>query len=130
MPDRPLSPHVWLYKFKYTLFSSILNRITGCVVTAGLLVLAYWLMALTQGKEAYAHAEMVLALPPFKLLYAGLTFAIVYHFVAGIRHLIWDTGTGLERRQSQKSAWFVGITSVVITLIILAVAYARATGPV
>jgi len=119
MPDRPLSPHVWLYKFKYTLFSSILNRVTGCVVTAGLLVLAYWLMALAQGRDAFLRSQMVLGHPFFKLVFAALAFTVSYHFVAGIRHLVWDTGRGLERRQSQISAWLVGIVSVLLTLVLI-----------
>jgi succinate dehydrogenase / fumarate reductase cytochrome b subunit len=119
MPDRPLSPHIWVYKFKYTLLSSILNRITGCVLTGGLLVLVYWLMALADGPEAYARAVVVLSHPFFKLVFAALTFTVVYHFLAGIRHLIWDTGHALERRQSQRSAWFIGVVSVVITLAII-----------
>jgi succinate dehydrogenase / fumarate reductase cytochrome b subunit len=125
MPDRPLSPHVWLYKFKYTLFSSILNRATGCVITAGLLALVYWLMALAQGPQAYARAEVVLSHPIFKLLFVALTFAVAYHFTAGIRHLVWDTGRGLERRQSQKSAWLVGVVSVLLTIAIIGCVYSR-----
>jgi succinate dehydrogenase / fumarate reductase, cytochrome b subunit len=116
MPDRPLSPHVWLYKFKYTLFTSILNRATGCALTAGLLVLMYWLMALASGAEAYANALGVLSHPIFKLLFIALTFTFAYHLVAGIRHLVWDTGRGLERRQSQTSAWVVGVVAVILTV--------------
>lgn len=129
MPDRPLSPHVWLYKFKYTLVSSFLNRITGCVLTAGLLVLVYWLMALASGPHAYATAVVALSHPLFKLLLAGLTFAFAYHLVAGIRHLIWDTGHGLERRQSQKSAWFIGAVSVLLTAALIAWACSRMGAP-
>lgn len=125
MPDRPLSPHVWLYKFKYTLFSSILNRITGCVITAGLLVLVYWLMALAQGPRAYARAEVVLSQPLFKLVFIALTFTIAYHFTAGIRHLVWDTGRGLEKGQSQKSAWLVGIVAVLLTFAIVGWVWSR-----
>src|SRR5688572_21519702 len=116
MPDRPLSPHVWLYKFKYTLFTSILNRATGCALTVGLLVLVYWLMALASGAEAYASALEVLSHPIFKVLFIALTFTFAYHLVAGIRHLVWDTGRGLERRQSQTSAWVVGVVAVVLTV--------------
>jgi succinate dehydrogenase / fumarate reductase cytochrome b subunit len=129
MPDRPLSPHVWLYKFKYTLVSSFLNRITGCVLTAGLLVLVYWLMALASGPHAYATAVVALSHPLFKLLLAGLTFAFAYHLVAGIRHLIWDTGHGLERRQSRKSAWFIGAVSVLLTAALIAWACSRMGAP-
>lgn len=125
MPDRPLSPHLSVYRFKYTLLSSILNRATGLVLTAGLLVLAYWLMALYQGPESYARAVGVLSSGIFKLLYAGLLFSFAYHLVGGIRHLIWDTGRGLERSQSQKSAWAVGIISVLLTLALLYVTFAQ-----
>jgi len=125
MPDRPLSPHLSVYRFKYTLVTSILNRATGLVLTAGLLVLAYWLMALHQGPESYARAVGVLSSPIFKLLYVGLLFSFAYHLVAGIRHLIWDTGRGLERSQSQKSAWAVGIISVLLTLALLFVTFAQ-----
>ncbi len=76
MPDRPLSPHLGVYKFKYTLLSSITNRITGCALSAGLLVLAYWLTALASGAEAYDKALMVLSHPFFKLIFAGFAFSV------------------------------------------------------
>ena len=129
MPDRPLSPHVWVYKFKYTLLSSIVNRITGLALTAGLLVLVYWLMALASGAEAYAKAVVVLSHPLFKLIFAGLTFTFAFHLVAGIRHLVWDTGRGLEKRQSQRSAWLVGVVSVLLTAGLIAWAYSRMGHP-
>jgi succinate dehydrogenase / fumarate reductase, cytochrome b subunit len=119
MPDRPLSPHLSVYKFKYTFMSSFTNRATGCALTAALLVLAYWLMALANGAEAYDRAVMVLSHPVFKLIFAGFAFCFAYHLVAGIRHLVWDTGRGLEKRQSQTSAWFVGAVSVVLTLVLI-----------
>lgn len=120
MPDRPLSPHLSVYKFKYTLLSSITNRATGGALAVGLLVLAYWLMALANGPEAYDRAVVVLSHPIFKLIFAGLAFCFAYHFVAGIRHLVWDTGRGMEKRQSQSSAWLVGIVALVLTLVLIA----------
>lgn len=129
MPDRPLSPHLGVYKFKYTLVSSIVNRGTGLALAAGLLILAYWLMALADGAESYDRAVVVLSHPVFKLIFAGILFCFTYHFVAGIRHLVWDTGRGLERRQSQRSAWLVGILSVVITLLLIVWALSRMGTP-
>lgn len=126
MPDRPLSPHLGVYKFKYTLMSSILNRITGCALAAGLLVLAFWLMALASGPESYARSQVVLSHPLLKLIYAGLAFTFSYHLIAGIRHLIWDTGRGLEKRQSQQSAWLVGALSILFTVALLAWMYCGA----
>ena len=116
MPDRPLSPHAGVYKFKYTIVSSFLNRLTGIAFTFGLIPLVYWLMALASGPQAYTEAAVVLSSPVFKLIYIGLLFSFSYHLVAGIRHLVWDTGRGLEKRQSQQSAWLVIIVAVVLTV--------------
>jgi succinate dehydrogenase / fumarate reductase cytochrome b subunit len=60
----------------------------------------------------------VLALPIAKLVYAALILAFCYHLVAGIRHLVWDTGHGLERAQSQRSAWLVVAASVILMLVV------------
>jgi succinate dehydrogenase / fumarate reductase, cytochrome b subunit len=120
MPQRPLSPHLTVYRmFRYTLFTSFANRVTGVVLSIGLLVLVYWLMAVASGAGAYARAIYVLSLPVFKLLYAALLLAFSYHLVAGTRHLIWDTGRGLERAQSKRSAWIVGAVSVLVMIVVL-----------
>ncbi|HEY1284166.1 MAG TPA: succinate dehydrogenase, cytochrome b556 subunit [Steroidobacteraceae bacterium] len=125
MADRPMSPHLSLYRLKYTLVSSILNRFTGGALTGGLLILLYWLIALSQGPEAYAKAYVVLSNWFFKLVFVGLLFSFSYHLAAGIRHLVWDTGRGLERSTSQKSAWFVGAVSVLLTVLLVAWASSR-----
>jgi succinate dehydrogenase / fumarate reductase cytochrome b subunit len=119
MPDRPLSPHLSVYRWKYTLVSSITNRGTGLALTAGLLLLLYWIMAILGGPETYARAEGVLGHPIFKVILSGLLFAFSYHLIAGIRHLIWDSGRGLEKRQSQTSAWLVGTLSVILTVALI-----------
>jgi succinate dehydrogenase / fumarate reductase, cytochrome b subunit len=119
MPDRPVSPHLSVYKFKYTLLSSIVNRFTGLGLSFGFLVLLYWIMALFRGPESYAQAEVVLAHPIFKVVFSGFIFAFSYHLIAGVRHLVWDTGRGMERSQSQKSAWAVGILSVLVSLALI-----------
>lgn len=115
MPDRPLSPHAGVYKFKYTIVSSFLNRLTGIAFSLGLIPFAYWLMAIASGPAAYNEAAVVLSSSLFKLIYVGLAFSFSYHLVAGIRHLIWDTGRGLEKRQSQQSAWLVIIVALILT---------------
>ena len=119
MPTRPLSPHLSVYRMsRYTLVTSIANRFTGVVLSAGLLLLVYWLIAIAGGARSYASAARVLALPLAKLVYAALIISFSYHLVAGLRHLVWDTGHGLERAQSHKSAWLVGAVSLVLMLII------------
>ena len=119
MPDRPLSPHAGVYKFKYTIVSSFLNRLTGIALSFGLIPLVIWLMALANGPKAYDETVVLLANPFFKLIYVGLTFSFCYHLVAGIRHLVWDTGRGLEKRQSQTSAWVVIGVAVVLTVVLV-----------
>jgi succinate dehydrogenase / fumarate reductase, cytochrome b subunit len=118
MPPRPLSPHLSVYKFKYTLMTSILNRFTGVGLSVGLLLLVYWLMAVASGAHAQARAARVLSLPLMKLVYAALIIAFCYHLSAGIRHLVWDTGRGLERAQAQRSAWLVVGVSLALMLLV------------
>jgi succinate dehydrogenase / fumarate reductase cytochrome b subunit len=119
MPTRPLSPHLSVYRmYRYTLVTSFANRFTGVALSVGLLLLVYWLVAIAGGARSYARAAQLLALPLAKLLYAALIVAFSYHLVAGLRHLVWDTGRGLERAQSQKSAWLVVVVSIVLMLFI------------
>jgi succinate dehydrogenase / fumarate reductase cytochrome b subunit len=119
MPPRPLSPHLGVYKFMYTMSLSILHRITGMVATLGFLLFTWWLMALASGHDAYARAMRLFDTPVVKLLLAGFTFAFVYHFCNGIRHLVWDTGRGLERAQARRSGAVVIIAAVLLTGLIL-----------
>lgn len=119
MRERPLSPHLSVYKMtRYTLATSIFNRITGVILSVGLLVLIYWLMAIASGPRSYAKAVEILSAGIFKLVYAGLLVAFCYHLVAGIRHLIWDTGRGLEREQAKRSAGIVVAVSIALILIL------------
>ena len=98
MQTRPLSPHLSVYRmYRYSLATSNANRFTGVALSAGLLLLVYWLMAVAGGARSYARATRVLSLPLAKLVYAALIVAFCYHLVAGLRHLVWDTGHALER---------------------------------
>jgi succinate dehydrogenase / fumarate reductase, cytochrome b subunit len=75
-------------------------------------------VAVARGAGAQLRAQRVLGLPFMQLLYAALVFAFCYHLVAGIRHLVWDTGRCMERAQSQRSARLVVIVSVLLTLLV------------
>jgi len=115
MTERPLSPHLSVYRmYRYSLLTSITNRATGVVLSAGLILLVYWLVAVASGPAAYRAARQVLSLGVLKAVYVLLLAAFSYHLIAGIRHLVWDTGHGLERTQSQRSAWLVGIASFLL----------------
>jgi succinate dehydrogenase cytochrome b subunit len=103
---------------RYTLATSIFNRITGLILSVGLILLVYWLMAVAGGTRAYENAHGILSAGIFKLVYAGLLVAFCYHLVAGIRHLVWDTGRGLERAQSKRSAAIVVTVSIALMLVL------------
>ena len=129
MNQRPLSPHLGVYKFMYTMALSIMHRITGGAASVGLLVFVWWLMALASGPGAYATAMQVLSSPVAKLLLVGFTFSFVYHFCNGIRHLIWDTGRGLERAQARRSAAAVIVASLLLTALVLWLGCAALAAP-
>jgi succinate dehydrogenase / fumarate reductase cytochrome b subunit len=119
MSQRPLSPHLGVYKFMYTMSLSILHRITGCVATVGFIAFVWWLMALASGAEAYSTAMRCLGSPLGKLLLVGFTFSFIYHFCNGIRHLVWDTGRGLERAQARRSGAVVVLAALILTAIVV-----------
>lgn len=99
---------------RYTLLTSVLNRATGLVLALGLIALVYWLMAVAAGPLAYARAEALLGLGVFKIVWLALLAALSYHLCAGLRHLVWDSGRGLERAHSRASAYLVLIASAVL----------------
>ena len=103
---------------RYTLATSIFNRLTGLGLSVGLVLLVYWLMGVAGGAGPQARAERLLSLALMKVVYAAFIIAFCYHLVAGIRHLVWDTGRGLERAQSQRSAWLVVAASIALTLLV------------
>lgn len=113
--ERPLSPHLQVYRWQYTMTLSILHRITGCAMSAGLLLFVYWLIALAEGPESYARAEQLFAHPLIKLVLAGLSFCFFYHLMNGVRHLVWDTGHGLERKSARRSGWVAFLAAVICT---------------
>lgn len=119
MNQRPLSPHLGVYKFMYTMSLSILHRITGIAATFGFLALVWWLMALASGPDSYAQAMRLLSTWVAKLLLVGFTFSFIYHFCNGIRHLVWDTGRGLERVQARRSGMLVIVTAVLLTALVI-----------
>lgn len=115
--ERPLSPHLQVYRPQITMVLSILHRGTGLMLSLGLLVLVYWLLSLAGGPSAYARAQGVLGSVWLKLCYAGWAFCFFYHFANGIRHLAWDLGYGFERSQISTSGWIVVAVTAAATLI-------------
>lgn len=119
MPPRPLSPHLFIYRFAYTMASSIFHRATGLVLSAGLLLLVGWLLALASGPEAHAQFDAFAMSWPIQIVLGGLVVSFCYHFANGIRHLFWDIGRGLERREARRSARLVVIATVLASAALL-----------
>lgn len=115
--NRPLSPHLQVYKPQITSVLSILHRLTGIGLAAGAVVLVYWLNAAAYGPGAFEYAQGLLATWFGKLLLLGWTWALFYHLCNGIRHMYWDAGRGLELKQVHITGWLVVVASLGFTLI-------------
>ena len=113
--DRPLSPHISIYRWPITMVSSILHRATGIAMAAGFIVLVGWLFDAASGPDVYAKFLGVMDSTLGCVLLVGWSYAFFYHLSNGIRHLVWDTGRGLEIGQATASAWFVIVASIVLT---------------
>ena len=114
-PDRPLSPHLSIYRWPITMALSILHRATGIANAVGLLVLAAWLIQAAGGEESYAAFISVMGSPLGLLLLAGFSFSFFYHLCNGIRHLFWDAGRGFEKHQANTSSYIVIAAALVLT---------------
>ena len=114
MARRPLSPHLSVYRFAYTMALSILHRATGLALSLGLLLLVGWLAALATGPECYEAFTRFAASLPVRLLIAAGILSFSFHLANGIRHLFWDLGLGLERAEARRSAAIV--VGVVVVL--------------
>jgi succinate dehydrogenase / fumarate reductase cytochrome b subunit len=113
--DRPLSPHLSIYRWPVTMASSILHRATGLAMAVGFVLFVVWLFDTASGPEAYAVFVGAMNSTIGKLLLIGWSWAFFYHLSNGIRHLVWDAGYGFEKEQANRSAWFVIAASVVLT---------------
>lgn len=113
--ERPLSPHLQVYRWQITMTMSILHRASGVILTVGAFALAWWLLAVAAGGDRYVHAAACLASPLGKLVLFGFSLALVYHLLNGIRHLAWDAGMGFEIPEVYRSGWTVAVLTVVFT---------------
>jgi succinate dehydrogenase / fumarate reductase cytochrome b subunit len=116
--QRPLSPHLQIYKPQFTSVTSILNRITGVALAMGLFVIAWGLIALATGEEAFAVFQNLASSVFGHIVLFGWTMAFFYHMCGGIRHLIMDTGAMMDLKGAYKSACFVYAGTVILTLIV------------
>ena len=115
--NRPLSPNIQIYRPQLTSVLSIVNRITGVVLSSCAVVLVVWLFAAATGPQAYAAVQGVIASRIGQIVLFGCTFAFFMHFCGGIRHLVWDAGYGFALRSIYVSGWAVVATSLALTVV-------------
>jgi succinate dehydrogenase / fumarate reductase cytochrome b subunit len=123
---RPLSPHLTIYRPPVTMTTSIIHRITGGALYVGTLLVAWWLIAAATSERQFDIVNAVFGSWIGRLVLLGYTWALMQHLLGGIRHLIWDTGAGLEKHDASKIAWATVIGSIVLTVLVwIAGLYAR-----
>lgn len=115
---RPLSPHLSVYKPTITMTMSIVHRITGVALYFGTLLVIWWLVAAATGAAYFDFVSWLFGTFLGRLVLFGYTWVLVHHMAGGIRHLIWDTGAGMEKQTASKIAWATLIVSVSVTVLI------------
>lgn len=114
---RPLSPHLQVYRIQVTSVSSILTRITGSAMMVGVILGVWWLLAAATSDAYFARADAVATSWFGDLVFTGSLWAVWYHYLAGLRHLYFDAGKGLDIPTAEKLGWVCIIGSVVLTVI-------------
>lgn len=114
---RPLSPHLTIYRPQVTSISSILTRITGVSLLLGGLLVVSWFMAASISEAKFALVDGIMTSWFGDLVMTGSLWALWYHMLAGVRHLIWDTGWGLEIEMVERLGWGVIFGSVLLTIL-------------
>ena len=121
--QRPLSPHLQIYRPMLTMMMSIVHRMTGAALYFGTLLLIWWLVALASGPEYFAYVQDIAGSFLGRLVLFGYTWALIHHAIGGIRHLIWDTGRGFDLERVEWMARLNLAGSVVITIVIWVIGY-------
>src|SRR3954465_3582324 len=119
--SRPLSPHLTIWRWRPHMLVSILHRMSGAALSiAGLAVLAWWLMAIADGPEAYAEFAKAASNPVGWVVLIGLTWSFFQHLLSGVRHLAMDTGAAFELTTNKRFAILTIVGSVLLTAVLWA----------
>ncbi len=116
--ERPLSPHLSVWRWHITMASSIFHRATGFALYVGALLAAGWAVSLASGPVAYGRYMSLLGSIPGKVVMFGLTLSIFFHLANGIRHLVWDSGKGFDLKLADATATAAIVFSIVATVLI------------
>jgi succinate dehydrogenase / fumarate reductase, cytochrome b subunit len=127
-PNRPLSPHLQIYRPQLTSVLSILHRLTGIALSAGMLLVVWLVVTLHQGHGHYWVFQDFIGSFIGRLLLFGWTWAVFFHLLNGVRHLAWDAGLGFELKTVYASGWAVVIGSVILTVAVWIAGFAVLLG--
>jgi succinate dehydrogenase / fumarate reductase, cytochrome b subunit len=123
-PSRPLSPHLQIYRWTWTMAMSVLHRVTGTALYAGTVLLAAWLVAAASGQASFDTGQWIAGSWIGRLVLFGYTFALMHHMFGGLRHFIWDMGRGYDASQRLNLAKATLFLSAPATVLIWIIAYA------
>jgi succinate dehydrogenase / fumarate reductase cytochrome b subunit len=115
--ERPLSPHLSIYRWPITMTLSILHRVTGVALSIGFVLLAAWLLSAAAGADAHDRFAELMQSAGGRVVLTLLSLAFFYHLANGVRHLIWDLGYGFEIREANASSWVVIVSAILLTLL-------------
>lgn len=119
---RPLSPHLTIYRWPVTMMTSITHRATGMALSLGAVILAWWLVSISNGLDGGYQTFMALAASPFGMLVLfGITWSLAYHFFSGLRHLAWDLGYGFDKKVAERNSVIVFALSFLAAIAIFAI---------
>ena len=119
--ERPLSPHLSIYRLQINMVMSIVHRITGGALYFGTLLLVAWLVAAAIGEQAFAQVSWLFGHPLGLLVLFGYSWALIHHMLGGMRHLLWDTGRGLDLTSVDILCWLTILGSLGATVAVWAV---------
>lgn len=121
---RPLSPHLQIYRWSWTMAMSIAHRATGTALYLGTLLIALWLVAAASGPAAFETAQWIAGSIPGKLVLFGYSFALLHHMVGGLRHFVWDMGHGYDPDIRMNMAKYSVAVSGGLTVLVWVIAFA------
>ena len=121
---RPLSPHLQIYRWSWTMAMSVAHRATGAALYGGTLLIALWLVAAASGPAAYDMAQAIAGSILGRLVLFGYTFVLLHHMVGGLRHFVWDLGYGFDPQTRTNLAKYSVFVSGGLTILVWIVALA------
>ena len=125
---RPLSPHLQIYSRQVQMMTSITHRATGIALSVGAIILAWWLVCVSNGPEGWQSFHAVMDTPLGLLVLFGITWSLCYHFFSGLRHLAWDLGYGFNKKVAERNSVAVFALSFLSAIAIFALVYTGHAG--